>query len=181
MVEPDSIYYKRGIYSVNDLIARISPGNSDYTNASNPLYNYVGYHFLSGNYFIDDFVNRNTNYNTFSEVPLHIDGRGLDIAINRGKEIFDTIIHQGDTTIVNFIKILYDQSNVVSQSGAIHYIDQVMKQQTPSRATTTFQFYEEPVINKYYQQKGEFLIEPNSLNRITWTGQIGRASCRERV
>lgn len=170
LVEPDSIYHKRGIYSINDLIAQISPGNSDYTNASNPLYNYVGYHLLSGNYFIDDFVNRNTNYNTFSEVPLYIDGRGLDIAINRGKEIFDTIIHQGDTTIVNFIKILYDHSNVVSQSGAVHYIDQVMKQQVPSRATTTFQFYEEPVINKYYQEKGEFLIEPQTLNRFEWSG-----------
>ncbi len=170
LAEPDTIYQKAGINSLNDLITLISPDNSDYTSPANPLYNYVAYHILSGNYYIDDFINRNTNYNTYSEVPIRIDGRGLDIAINPGKEIFDTLIFQGDTTIVNFIKIIYDQSNVVSQSGPIHYIDQVMKQYAPSRATTSYQFYEEPVLNNYYQEKGEFLIEEQSLNKITWSG-----------
>lgn len=170
LVEPDSIYQKRGIYSINDLISHISPSNSDYSSSSNPLYNYVAYHFLAGNYFIDDFVNRNTNYNTYSEVPVQIDGRGLDIAINPGKEVFDTIVHQGDTTIINFIKILYDESNVVSQSGAIHFIDQIMTQKQPSSTSVSYHFREEPLINGYYQQKGEFLIEENTLNRINWTG-----------
>ena len=170
LVEPDTVYRKRGIQSVNDLISVISPNNSDYTNSSNPLYNYVAYHFLEGNYFIDDFVNQNTNYNTYSAVPLQINGYGLDIAINPGKEIFDTIVYQGDTTIINFIKILYDESNVVSQSGAIHFIDQVMTQKQPSIASVSFHFREESLINGYYQQKGEFLIEENTLNRINWTG-----------
>ncbi len=170
LVEPDSIYQKRGIHSLNDLISLISPSDPDYSNSSNPLYNYVAYHFIAGNYFIDDFVNRNTNYNTYSEVPVQIDGRGLDIAINPGKEVFDTIVHQGDTTIVNFIKILYDESNVVSQSGAIHFIDQIMAQKQPSSTSVSYHFREEPLINGYYQQKGEFLIEENTLNRINWTG-----------
>lgn len=170
-VEPDFVYKKKGIQSVDQLISLISPGNSDYTNPSNPLYNYVAYHFLTGNFFIDDFVNKNTNYNTMSEIPLNINGNGLDVAINIGKEEFDTIIYQGDTTIVNFIKIIYDESNVVSQSGAIHYIDQILKQYTPSRAIIYFQFYEEPLINTYYQKKGNFLIETESaLKTIKWTG-----------
>jgi uncharacterized surface protein with fasciclin (FAS1) repeats len=171
LVEPDSVYQKAGINSVNELISVISPNNSDYTNTSNRLYNYVAYHILSGNFFIDDFVNRNTNYNTLSEIPLNVDGRGLDVAINRGKEVFDTLVFQGDTTIVDFIKILYDESNVVTQSGAIHYIDQVMEQQIPSRATTTYQFYEEPLINTYRPQGGSFLIENQyALSRINWSG-----------
>ncbi len=170
LAEPDSIYQKAGINSLDDLISEISPDNSDYSNPSNPLYNYIAYHFLSGNYYIDDFINSNSNYNTYSEIPIRIDGRGLDIAINPGKENFDTLVSQGDTTIVNFIKIIYDQSNVVSQSGPIHYIDQVMKQYSPTRATAYYQFREEPVLNSYYQEKGEFLIEEGSLNRITWSG-----------
>lgn len=170
LIEPDSIYNKRNIRSAGELAALISPGNPNYTDSRNNFYNYVAYHFLSGNYYIDDFVNRNTNYNTMSEIPLNIDGWGVDIAINPGKQVFDTIVYMGDTTIVNFIKILYDQSNVVTQSGAIHLIDQVMKQQVPTRASTYFQFYEEPLLNGYNQEKGEFLIEKNTLNRIHWTG-----------
>ncbi len=66
LAEPDSIYRKSGIYSVNDLADLISPGASDYTSSTNRLYNYVSYHFLAGSYFLDNFTEENTNYNTFS-------------------------------------------------------------------------------------------------------------------
>ncbi len=171
LAEPNSIYNKAGINSVNELASLISPGNTDYTNTSNPLYNYVLYHFLTGGFFIDDFVNVNTNYNTLSEIPLNIDGRGTDVLINPGKEVFDPIISGGDTTIVNYIKILYDNSNVITQSGAVHLIDQIMQQHTPTRADTYFQFYEEPLINTYRKEGGTFLIEnQDALTRITWSG-----------
>lgn len=171
LAEPNSVYNKAGIKSVNELASLISPGNTDYTNTSNPLYNYVLYHFLTGGFFIDDFVNVNTNYNTLSEIPLNIDGRGTDVLINPGKEEFDPIISQGDTTFVNYIKILYDNSNVITQSGAVHLIDQIMQQHTPTRADTYYQFYEEPLINTYRKEGGTFLIEnQDALTRIAWSG-----------
>lgn len=172
LAEPDSIYQKSGITSVDDLIGVISPNRSDYTSTSNSLYNFVTYHFLTGSYFLDDFVDENTNYNTMSEVPLNIDGRGLDIKINPGKEIFETRIVQGDTLIIDYVGFSYDDSNVITQSGAIHFIDRVMKQQVPSRANVTYQFYEESVIWSYYQLgEGSFLIEdPELLNNIQYTG-----------
>lgn len=173
LAEPDSIYQNAGIFSVDDLAAVVSPGNTDYTSSSNGLYNYVAYHVLTGSFFLDDFADENTNYNTMSEIPLNINGRGLEIEINPGKEMFDTIVHQpGDTTFIDYVGVLYDESNVITQSGAIHFINRMMKQQPPSRTNLTYQFYEESVIWEFYQiGEGSFLIEdPELLNNIEYTG-----------
>ncbi len=171
LVEPDSVYHKRHINSLNDLANMISPGRQDYTNTSNPLYNYAIYHILAESMFLNDFVDNATNYITYSEIPLNINGKGLDIAINIGKEVFDTIIEKNDTTIINFVGFYYDQSNIVTQSGAIHFINQILKQQKPSRAIQNFEFYEEPLLNEYRKEPGEYLIEDTSwLNVIKWSG-----------
>lgn len=171
LVEPDDVYKDFGINSVNDLITLISPNDDNYTASENSLHNFVGYHILEGNIFIDNFEGRSTNYTTLSDVPLNIDGTGIDFAINRGKEIFDTIVVQNDTTFIDYIGFLYDKSNVITQSGAIHIIDKLMKQQRPSRANVTFQFFEEPVFDQYRQKEGSYLIDDNvNLNTLNWTG-----------
>jgi uncharacterized surface protein with fasciclin (FAS1) repeats len=167
LVEPDRIYNQNGVNNINDLIALISPGDDDYTSVYNPLYNYVAYHILTGQRFIDNFEGVATNYITFSDIPLNINGLGLDLAINRGKE--DTIYVQG--RVVDYIGFLYDESNVITQSGAIHLIDRIMRQRTPSRSNRTFEFYEEPLLNKYRQEIGTFKIEdPEALFHIKWSG-----------
>ena len=172
LLEHDTIYNKQGIYSIDDLKQKISPDNTDYTNPSNPLYNFVGYHFLPGRFFIDNFSDVATNYNTFGEVPVNINGLGLDIMINRGREVFDTIILPGDTTIIDFILFNYDASNVVTQSGSIHFIDRVLQQQRPTRSIQNFQFNEEPHLNAFKQEGGGTLLieSPELLNRIDWSG-----------
>jgi uncharacterized surface protein with fasciclin (FAS1) repeats len=170
-IEPDSVYKKRNIQSISDLEQLISPGNTNYTDKYNPLYNFVAYHLIEEERFLDDFEEIATNYSTYSDVPLNIDGTGLDIWINKGKEVFDTFINGTDTTIVDYIGINYDASNVLTQSGSIHFIDQIMKQQKPSRAITTYEFFEEPVLNEYRKEAGSYLIEnPASLYYIKWTG-----------
>lgn len=172
LLEHDTIYNKQGIYSIDDLKQKISPDNTDYTNPSNPLYNFVGHHFLPGRFFIDNFSDVSTNYNTFGEVPVHINGLGLDILINRGKEIFETIVVQGDTTFIDYILFNYDASNVITQSGSIHFIDRVLQQQRPTRSIQNFQFNEEPYLTAFKQQGGgTLLIESTELlNRIDWSG-----------
>ncbi len=171
LVEPDSIYHKSGINSVEDLANLVSPGKTNYTDPSNPLNSFVGYHVIPGSMFINDFEGQATNYSTFSEVPLNINGNGIDIVINKGKEIFDTLVYQGDTTLVDYIKFLYDESNVITQSGAVHFVDRVMKQQKPSRAIVTYEFYGEPVLDQYRQEIGTFLLEdPEALNSLDWSG-----------
>ena len=171
LIEPDSVFNKKNILNFEDLANMISPGNSDYTNLTNPLFNFVAYHILEENWFLDDFVGAATNYSTYSEIPLYINGLELDIAINKGKEIFDTIIDPPDTTYIDYIGFYYDQSNVLTQSGAIHFIDQILKQQRPSRAIQTYEFWDEPLINEFRQEAGTYLIEDTSwLSVVKWSG-----------
>jgi uncharacterized surface protein with fasciclin (FAS1) repeats len=171
LIEHDSIFNKGGVHSLQDLENRISPDKTDYTDPSNPLYNYVLYHMLTETHFLNDFVGNSTNYTTYSEIPLNINGAGIDILVNKGKQVFDTTIYQGDTTYIDYIGVNYDFSNVLTQSGVIHFIDQIMTQQKPSRAIQTFEFYEEPLLNEYRLEAGEYLIEDTaSLNTIHWTG-----------
>lgn len=171
LVEPDSVYNKRGIYGLEDLEAYISPGDNDYTNPLNPLNSYTAYHMITDNLFLVDFEERSTNYSTYSEIPLNINGLGLDILINKGKQNFDTIINPPDTVIIDYIGFNYDESNVITQSGAIHIIDQVMKPQQPSRAIQTYEFYEEPLLNEYRLEAGTYLIDDTTaLYHIRWSG-----------
>jgi uncharacterized surface protein with fasciclin (FAS1) repeats len=171
LVEPDAVYNKRGIFSVEDLVKQISPDNTDYTNPSNPMYGYCAYHVLTGSRYINDFEGVATNYTTLSEIPLNINGRGNDLLINKGKTVFDSIVNGIDTTIIDYIGFLYDESNITSQSGVIHQIDQVLKQVSPSRAIVTFEFWEEPLLNEYRREPGTYLIEEKeSLMLIEWEG-----------
>jgi hypothetical protein len=171
LIEHDSIFNKGGVHTLEDLEHMISPDNTNYTDPSNPLYNYILYHMLTETHFLNDFVGTSTNYTTYSEIPLNINGAGIDILVNKGKQVFDTTIYQGDTTYIDYIGVNYDFSNVLTQSGVIHFIDQIMKQVKPSRAIQTFEFYEEPLLNEYRMQAGEYLIEDtSSLNTIHWTG-----------
>ena len=171
LIEHDSIFAKAGINSLQDLENRISPDNNNYTDISNPLYNFVRYHMLTETRFLNDFLGNSTNYTTYSEIPLNINGIGIDININKGKQVFDTVVFLGDTTFIDYVGIKYDFSNVLTQSGVIHFIDQVMTQQKPSRAIQTFEFYEEPVLDEYRQENGEYLIEDtSSLSYIHWKG-----------
>lgn len=171
LVEPDKVYKANGINSVEDLARLISPNDKNYTSVTNPLYNYCTYHILTGGRYINDFEGAATNYTTLSEIPLNIDGRGNDLLINKGKQVFKTIVLGKDTTIIDYIGFLYDESNVTTQSGAIHLIDQVMQQVSPSRAIVTYEFWEEPLINEYRREPGTYLIEDKkALQYISWEG-----------
>jgi len=171
LVESNEVFNAFDIQTADDLVALISPDNNDYTSSLNPLYNFVGYHILMGNSFIDDFEGNRTNYTTLSDLPLNIDGTGIDFGINRGREVFDTIIVQGDTTFVDYIGFFYDQSNIVTRSGAIHMIDKLMKQQSASKAIVNFQFLEETLFNQFRAKEGSHLIEEDvHLNRVEWKG-----------
>jgi len=171
LVEPDFVYKKKGINSIEDLAALISPGDNNYTSIANPLYNYCTYHVLTGGRYINDFEGLATNYTTLSEIPLNINGMGNDLLINKGKQVFDTIVSGADTSIVDYIGFLYDESNITTQTGAIHQIDQIMRQVSPSRAIVTFEFWEEPLINEYRKETGSYLIEDKeALYYIAWKG-----------
>lgn len=171
LVEPDKIFQKYGVNTASELANRISPSNDDYTSNSNPFYNFMAYHVLSNRMFIDNFQGVSGNYNTYSDIPLSINGLGLDIAINKGKTVYDTLIVDSDTTIIDYVGFIYDESNVTTQSGAIHVIDRIMEQESPSRQSATFQFREEPFLIELRRSIGTFLIEDEDkefLTRLDW-------------
>lgn len=171
LLEADSVYEKQGIGSFEELAELISPGDDQYSSPDNPLHGFVGYHMMEESRFLDDFSENSSNYTTYSPVPVHIDGFGLDIEINPGLQVFDTIIVEGDTTIIDFVGIYYDHSNVLSQTGSIHLIDRVLTQQTPNPAFQTYEWWDEPLLNEYRQTPGEYLIEDTTLlNNFTWWG-----------
>ncbi len=173
LAEPDAIYKKANINNLQDLANLISPNRTDYKKSDNPLNKFVAYHFLKESKFLPDLVGHSTNYNTFADIPLIINGMGLDIIINKGKEIFEEIVNPttGDTTIIDYVGMDYDASNVITQSGAIHFIDQVLKVQPASRAIVTFEFYDEPTLNDYRREGGSYIIENEELmNNVKWSG-----------
>lgn len=171
LVEPNSVYQKKNIKTFAELANTISPTRTDYTNPTNPLNLFVGYHILTASKFLDDLQGRSTNYNTFSDIPLTINGLGLDIVINKGKEIFEKRLVGKDTLVIDFVGLNYDESNVNTQSGAIHFIDQILKPQSTSRSIVTFEFWEEWTLDAYRRKGGSYLIENTKfLNYTLWSG-----------
>ena len=172
LAEPDSVYKRKNINNIQDLIAIVSPDNSDYTSQYNQLNNFVAYHILTGSYFLDDYELVSTNYSSFGSYPVSINGKGTDLAINSGKEVFDTIVSlSNDTTFVNYITFYYDNCNVLTQSGTIHFINNVLFPKPAGRAQVSFEFFEEPLFNLYREKGGVFIVEDSSLlQTITWTG-----------
>jgi hypothetical protein len=196
LVEPDSVYHKCNIFSVEDLIAEISPSYTNYTSESNPLYYYAAYHMLYGTWFLNDFVdNYVAYYSTLAGEPILIEWTGMKILINPGAAILDTIIHDVDTTLIDYVGFLYDESNVVTRNGAVHFINWILTTdlppEVPPEDTTmqsqVFQFYEAPIIRNYEREGGEYLIEDSSLvDVMTWSGsdlyyiKSNRQECRAR-
>ncbi len=172
LVEPDSIYNRFGIFSFEDLAKKISPDNNEYTSPLNSLNSFVGYHILEGSLFLSNFEETSSNYNSLGTMPVNINGNGLDIVINKGKVVFDTLVSSGqDTTLVDYITFFYDNSNFLTQTGVVHFINQLMTPQTARAAEQWFEFFEEPVFNQYRAEGGSFLIEDNSLlTTVSWTG-----------
>lgn len=172
-IEPDSVYHKNNIFSFSDLVAKINPSGTDYADPYNEVYNFVGYHVLAGSWFLSDFEEEVTNYSTFGDKPVNVNGDGIDLLINKGKVVKDTIVSEANDTTYTYVDITfyYDLSNVLTQSGAIHFINQVMFPQAASRAEQYFEFYEEPLFSQYREEGGAFIVEdPELLNNITWTG-----------
>jgi uncharacterized surface protein with fasciclin (FAS1) repeats len=171
LIEHDSVFEKFDVTDFDQLAALISPGENDYTNPTNPLHEFVAYHILTDLRFLDDFVDVATNYNTYSSVPIYINGVELDIAINKGKQNYDTLINQGDTTIIDYVGVNYDASNVLTRSGAIHFVDKIMEIQATTQATQTFDFSEEPLLNEFRLEPGDYIIEDSAaLNWIDYSG-----------
>jgi uncharacterized surface protein with fasciclin (FAS1) repeats len=168
--ESNSLYSANGILSFNDLVKAIDPSgssNQNFTSATNLVNKYARYHILEKSVFLDEFATE--VYNTYGDLPVSVDLADI-LKFNTGTKVFETIINGSDTTRINYLQVILENSNIVTRSGAIHQLDHLLYPYLPGRKTVTYQFYEEPVINALRNVEGEHTINDEDLEYISLIG-----------
>jgi uncharacterized surface protein with fasciclin (FAS1) repeats len=126
LAEHDSVFNRYGIYSIDDLKDLYKSSGIPYTEWNNALYQFAAYHVLKGRYYLSDFRWGSRNYNTYAYKRVKII-RGLDFAINPGNDTISLEISEsGDTTVINYIRLLYEHSNIPAKRQVIHILSDVM-------------------------------------------------------
>ena len=127
LAENDSIYRKNGIHNVEDLIARIATPGMQLTNRQNTFYLFAAYHFVGGEYYLNDFSWGSKKYTTLATgKSLQVDV-GVEIKINTGVDTYVyNVPNTGETTLINYIRPVWENCNVITGTGAIHSMADVL-------------------------------------------------------
>lgn len=121
LAEHDSVYHRNGIYSVEDLTDRLSS-----LRISNSLYKYAGYHIVGGEFYLNDLHWGNKKYVTMGGKNLKIDV-GFEIKINPEIDTYGIAISEsGDTTVIDYIRPIREDCNIVTRTGPIHSISDLL-------------------------------------------------------
>ena len=185
-VESNVVFQKAGITSLDDLVTRISPDNTNYTEDTNPLYTFMAYHLLDDKaLYISDMTDGRTNYGTYTSYPLSVtldpnlslfDDLSAGIALNKGFKVLDTIVSDmGDTTLLDYVSLYEAKSNKPTTSGVLHFINYMLDVNpniTPARVD--FDFTEDPAILKAKQDKVNvyYAFKDDELERFDFGGEL---------
>lgn len=124
--EPDSIYHRYGIHTVEDLIVRIASPGVPLSNITNSFYQFTSYHLLKGEYYMNDFHWGSKDYFTLSNQLLTI-SIGQIIKINPGVDTYGMIVSEsGDTTEIDYIRPILESCNIITRTGPVHPISDLM-------------------------------------------------------
>lgn len=185
-VESNLVFQKSGIYSIDDLKQKLSPAKTNYTEDTNPLYQFIAYHLLQDKaLYISDMTDGRSNQGTYISYPLPItlspdlslyDGLSKGIALNDGFKVLDTLVSvTGDTTFLDYVSLYESKSNRPTTSGVMHFVNHMLEVSTKiTTAITDFDFTEDPAIlnaqgetvNVYYSFKDE------DLERFDFGGEL---------
>lgn len=167
--EPDSIYYKHGILSIDDLVDRYGSPGMALTEFENGFFQFTAYHIMEGSYFLDEFDQTN-NYNTYANFPVQVVS-DLEIKINPGKDTLELIIEGQDTTVINYVRLDMTNSNILTKNGPLHLLKGIMEVKIPGRTQRTFQFYEEPAIYDARNTIGAYVFaNQDDMEVLSWSG-----------
>ena len=120
--EYDSIYHRNGIMNIEDLINYVAPAGSSNSTKLNSIYQFTAYHILSGEYYLNDLYWGNKGYWTLNNKSVMINV-GEEIKINPGINTYGiTISESGDTTIIDYIRPVWEGCNNVTKTGPVHSI-----------------------------------------------------------
>ncbi|MDO7171650.1 fasciclin domain-containing protein [Mariniflexile sp. AS56] len=121
LAESDVVYGQEGINSFNDLVSRISPNDTDFTNPENELNRFVAYHatqnFLyTRNFPNDAFVNTVLPRNAWKSFKT-----------DKELKINETETGENDT----WISLLVNESNFPAKNGVYHTVNKLFTIFTP--------------------------------------------------
>lgn len=126
LAEHDSIYKRNGINNVEDLVKRIATPGMPVTDKNNAFNLFAAYHFLGGEFYLNDLYWGNKSYTNLAGKLLTINV-GVDIQINKGIDIYGyNISSSGDTTFIDYIKPIWIKSNVMTSTGPVHSINNLL-------------------------------------------------------
>ena len=122
LAEPDSVFHRYGIMNFEDLKNRFNSANG--TNSS--LFQFAGYHILSGDYYLNDLNWGRSVYRTLSDESIIIE-TGLELRFNSGVDTYRIEISEsGDTTEIDYILPIWEGSNIVTKTGPVHSMSEVL-------------------------------------------------------
>jgi len=126
LAEKDTVYYRKGIRNIQDLINRVATPGVPYTSNYNAFYLFTAYHILSGELYLNDFSWGDKKYLTFANRTTNIRS-GQDIYLNSGVETYGMqITAAGDTTWIDYILPVWEASNRMTKTGPVHSISEVL-------------------------------------------------------
>jgi len=167
--EHDSIFEREGINSIDDLVDHYHSPGYELDDPDGGLYQFAAYHMLEGRYFLDAFQG-SSNYNSYAVYPVYVTA-GLDIRINPGVDSFRLEIVGNDTSLINYIGVYFQESNVNTKNGPVHFITEIMELYQPARSTRSFQFKEDPLIVESSRNVGRYeFVDHDLLELLRWDG-----------
>jgi len=122
LAEHDSVYRKNGIYTVEDLIARIGTPGMSVSNRSNTFYLFAAHHFVGGEYYLNDFEWGIDDYTTLATGKTLLIDVGVEIKINPGIDTYTAVSNTGESKLINYIRPVWENCNIITRTGAIHTI-----------------------------------------------------------
>jgi uncharacterized surface protein with fasciclin (FAS1) repeats len=126
LAEHDTVYHRKGIRNIEDLISRIATPGMSLTNLNNAFYLYAAHHFMGGEYYLNDFNWGNAIYTTLASKPLTVTV-GVDVKINPGVDTYGfKLSDSGDTTVIDYIRPMWESSNILTRTGPVHSISELL-------------------------------------------------------
>jgi len=156
---PDTIYQRKGINNVNDLIKWTGANPDSVTFLNNPFYRYIEYHCLAGTYYLSDL-------NT-SLYPILSHDNNVSMTIDT-----DYKINYVPKT-KKYTAFIIPASNTPAKNGALHAINDLLPVIQPDPITVIFEttdFFDlkqKDCYGKYYQKWSD---GKNTFAKIHWVG-----------
>lgn len=144
----DAVYQQCGIDSFADLAQKLESG-SDYTAETNALYNYVGYHIISGAYDLKKMQTFDTDDAT-SKLWNTMSGDGI-IRVSDFEGRF-WLNYNDENSRCNFIE---DACDLQAKNGYIHQLSGWMPIAEPEPETVLFDLTNFDVMKEYSEKYGQ--------------------------